>query len=44
MSLMLVAVEDRGDSGTVARVKVNNPERRNALGILGARSYGTSRH
>ena len=37
MSLVLVAVEDRGDAGTVARVKVNNPEQRNALGNTGKR-------
>jgi enoyl-CoA hydratase/carnithine racemase len=38
MSLVLVAVEDRGDSGTVARVTVNNPEQRNALGNAGKRA------
>jgi enoyl-CoA hydratase len=37
MSLVLVAVEDRGESGTVARVTVNNPEQRNALGNAGKR-------
>ncbi len=33
--LVLVAVEDRGESGRVARVTVNNAERRNALGNAG---------
>lgn len=37
MSLILVAVEDRGDAGTVARVTVNNVEQRNALGNEGKR-------
>jgi enoyl-CoA hydratase len=37
MTLVLTAVEDRGDAGTVARVKVNNPEQRNALGNAGKR-------
>ncbi len=37
MSLILVAVEDRGDAGTVARVTVNNAEQRNALGNEGKR-------
>ena len=36
--LVLVAVEDRGDGGRVARVTVNNPERRNALGNAGKRA------
>jgi enoyl-CoA hydratase/carnithine racemase len=35
--LVLVAVEDRGEAGTVARVTVNNPEQRNALGNAGKR-------
>ncbi|MEJ0020941.1 MAG: enoyl-CoA hydratase-related protein [Acetobacteraceae bacterium] len=38
MTLVLVAVEDRGDAGTVARVTVNNPEQRNALGNAGKRA------
>ena len=37
MSLVLVAIEDRGDDGTVARVTVNNPEQHNALGNAGKR-------
>ncbi len=37
MSLVLVAVEDRGEAGTVARVTVNNQEQRNALGNAGKR-------
>ena len=37
MSLVLVAVEDRGEAGTVARVTVNNPAQRNALGNAGTR-------
>ncbi len=37
MSLVLVAVEDRGEAGTVARVTVNNPDQRNALGNAGKR-------
>jgi enoyl-CoA hydratase/carnithine racemase len=37
MSLVLVAVEDRGEAGTVARVTVNNPGQRNALGNAGKR-------
>jgi enoyl-CoA hydratase/carnithine racemase len=37
MSLILVAVEDRGESGIVARVTVNNQEQRNALGNAGKR-------
>jgi enoyl-CoA hydratase len=35
--MVLVAVEDRGEAGTVARVTVNNPEQRNALGNVGKR-------
>jgi len=35
--LVLVALEDRGEAGTVARVTVNNPEQRNALGNAGKR-------
>jgi enoyl-CoA hydratase len=35
--LVLVAIEDRGEAGTVARVTVNNPEQRNALGNAGKR-------
>ena len=35
--LVVVAVDDRGDAGTVARVTVNNPEQRNALGNAGKR-------
>ena len=34
---VLVAVEDRGEAGTVARVKVNNARQRNALGNAGKR-------
>jgi enoyl-CoA hydratase len=37
MSLVLIAVEDRGEAGRVARVTVNNPEQRNALGNAGKR-------
>ena len=37
MSLILVAVEDRGEAGTVARVTVNNAAERNALGNAGKR-------
>jgi enoyl-CoA hydratase len=37
MTLVLVAIEDRGESGTVARVTVNNPGQRNALGNAGKR-------
>jgi enoyl-CoA hydratase/carnithine racemase len=40
MSLVLVAIEDaedRGEAGHVARVTVNNPEQRNALGNAGKR-------
>ncbi len=37
MSLILVAVEDRGEAGTVAHVTVNNAEQRNALGNAGKR-------
>jgi len=37
MRLVLVAVEDRGGAGTVARVTVNNPGQRNALGNAGKR-------
>ncbi len=37
MSLILVAVEDRGEAGTVARVTVNNTAERNALGNAGKR-------
>ncbi len=37
MSLVLVAVEDRGEAGAVARVTVNNPDQRNALGNAGKR-------
>ena len=37
MSLILVAVEDRGEAGTIARVTVNNAEQRNALGNAGKR-------
>ncbi len=37
MSLVLVAIEDRGEAGRVARVTVNNPEQRNALGNAGKR-------
>jgi enoyl-CoA hydratase/carnithine racemase len=33
--LVLVSVEERGSSGRVARVTVNNPDRRNALGMSG---------
>jgi enoyl-CoA hydratase/carnithine racemase len=34
---LLVAVEDRGEPGLVARITVNDPERRNALGNAGKR-------
>ena len=34
-SLVIVRVEDRGASGRVAHVLVNNPEKRNALGQRG---------
>lgn len=37
MSLILIAVEDRGEAGTVARVTVNNAAERNALGNAGKR-------
>jgi enoyl-CoA hydratase len=37
MTLVLVAIEDRGEAGTVARVTVNNPGQRNALGNAGKR-------
>ena len=37
MSLILVATEDRGEAGIVARVTVNNAEQRNALGNAGKR-------
>lgn len=37
MTLVDVALEDRGEAGTVARVTVNNPEQRNALGNAGKR-------
>jgi enoyl-CoA hydratase/carnithine racemase len=33
--LILVSVEERDASGRVARVTVNNPDRRNALGMSG---------
>jgi len=36
--LVLLAVEDRGEKGRIARVTVNNPERRNALGNDGKRA------
>jgi enoyl-CoA hydratase/carnithine racemase len=36
--LVLAAVEDRGEAGTVARITVNNPEQRNALGNAGKRA------
>jgi enoyl-CoA hydratase len=35
---VLLSIEDRGDKGHVARVMVNNPERRNALGNGGKRA------
>ena len=35
---VLIAVEDRGEAGCVARVTVNHPERRNALGNDGKRA------
>ena len=35
MTLVLVAIDDRGEAGTVARVTVNNPDQRNALGNAG---------
>ncbi len=38
MTLVRVAVEDRGEQGRTARVTVNNPERRNALGNDGKRA------
>lgn len=37
MSLILVATEDRGEAGTIARITVNNAEQRNALGNAGKR-------
>jgi enoyl-CoA hydratase/carnithine racemase len=37
MSLIDVAVEDRGEVGTVATITVNNPAQRNALGNAGKR-------
>lgn len=37
MSLILVAIDDRGEAGTLARVTVNNAEQRNALGNAGKR-------
>ena len=37
MTLILTSIEDRGDTGTIARVTVNNPEQRNALGNAGKR-------
>ncbi len=37
MSLILIAVDDRGEAGTVARITVNNAEQRNALGNAGKR-------
>lgn len=36
--LVLVAIEERGAAGRIARVTVNNPERRNALGNDGKRA------
>lgn len=35
--LILVSTEERGAAGRVARVTVNNPDRRNALGMAGKR-------
>lgn len=37
MSLILVTIDDRGETGTVARITVNNAEQRNALGNGGKR-------
>jgi enoyl-CoA hydratase/carnithine racemase len=37
MSLIGIAIEDRGEAGTVARITVNNPSQRNALGNAGKR-------
>src|SRR5262245_2984048 len=37
MTLVHVALEDRGEAGTVAQVTVNNAEQRNALGNAGKR-------
>ena len=34
--LLLCRIEDRGDSGRIAWLTVNNPARRNALGMTGA--------
>ncbi len=37
MSIILVTIDDRGETGTVARITVNNAEQRNALGNGGKR-------
>ena len=36
--LLLSRIEDRGDAGRIAWLTVNNPARRNALGMAGKRA------
>lgn len=40
--LLLCRIEDRGDRGHIAWLTVNNPERRNALGMAGKRAIAAA--
>jgi enoyl-CoA hydratase/carnithine racemase len=40
--LVLTRIEQRGDAGTIAFLTVNNPARRNALGIAGKRAIAAA--
>ncbi len=40
--LVLVRIEERGDAGRVAYVTVNNPAKRNALGMAGKRAIASA--
>lgn len=40
--LVLVHIDERGDAGHVAHVTINNPAKRNALGMAGKRAIATA--
>ncbi|HEY8287805.1 MAG TPA: enoyl-CoA hydratase-related protein, partial [Acetobacteraceae bacterium] len=42
MSIIAVAVEDRGEAGTIARITVDNAAQRNALGNDGKRELAVA--
>ena len=40
--LLLSRIDDRGDAGHIAYLTVNNPSRRNALGMAGKRAIAAT--